>query len=136
VRVSLGLDRKILLTEDQIPKKWYCVLPDLPKPMQPILNPATLEPIDPKMLEAIFPGELLKQEMCGDRFVQIPKEVRDVYRLYRPTPMYRARGLEKALKTPAKIYYKYEGVSPRQPPGEPQAQHGGGPGLLQHEGWH
>ena len=64
------------------------------------------------MLEAIFPGELLKQEMCGDRFVQIPEEVRDVYRLYRPTPMYRARGLEKALKTPAKIYYKYEGVSP------------------------
>jgi tryptophan synthase beta chain len=76
------------------------------------LNPATLEPIDPKMLEALFPGELLKQEMCGDRFVQIPEEVRDVYRLYRPTPMYRARGLEKALKTPAKIYYKYEGVSP------------------------
>ena len=64
------------------------------------------------MLEALFPGELLKQEMCGDRFVQIPEEVRDVYRLYRPTPMYRARGLEKALKTPAKIYYKYEGVSP------------------------
>ncbi len=64
------------------------------------------------MLEALFPVELLKQEMCGDRFVQIPEEVRDIYRLWRPTPMYRARGLEKALKTPAKIYYKYEGVSP------------------------
>jgi tryptophan synthase beta chain len=64
------------------------------------------------MLEAIFPGELLKQEMCGDRYVQIPEEIRDVYRLWRPTPMYRARGLEEALKTPAKIYYKYEGVSP------------------------
>ena len=110
--VSLGLERKILLTEDQIPKKWYCVLPDLPKPLQPILNPETLEPIDPKMLEAIFAKELLKQEMSGERFVQIPEEIRDVYRLWRPTPMYRARNLEKALKTPAKIYYKYEGVSP------------------------
>ncbi|UCD46093.1 MAG: TrpB-like pyridoxal phosphate-dependent enzyme [Candidatus Bathyarchaeota archaeon] len=106
------MDRKILLTEDQIPKKWYCILPDLPRPLQPILNPGTLEPVDPKMLEAIFPKELLKQEMSGERFVQIPEEIRDVYRLYRPTPMYRARGLEKALKTPAKIYYKYEGVSP------------------------
>ena len=65
--VSLGLDRKILLTEDHIPKKWYCVLPDLPKPLQPILNPETLEPVDPKMLEAIFPMELLKQVMSAFR---------------------------------------------------------------------
>jgi tryptophan synthase beta chain len=68
--------------------------------------------VDPRALEALFPKELLKQEMSGERFVQIPEEIRDVYRLYRPTPMYRARGLEKALKTPARIYYKYEGTSP------------------------
>ena len=80
--------------------------------MKPLLDPKTLEPVDPKMLEAIFPRELLKQEMSMDRFIEIPEEIRDVYRLWRPTPMYRAFGLEKALKTPAKIYYKYEGVSP------------------------
>ena len=111
-RVSLGLDKKILLDEDRIPKKWYCINPDLPAPMKPLLDPLTLEPVDPKMLEAIFPRELLKQEMSMERFIEIPEEVRDVYRLWRPTPMYRAYGLEKALKTPAKIYYKNEGVSP------------------------
>lgn len=110
--MSIGRNRKILLTEDQIPKKWYCVLPDLPVPLKPILNPATLEPITPEMLEPLFPKELIRQEVSQDRYVQIPEEVRDIYRLYRPTPMFRARGLEKALKTPAKIYYKYEGVSP------------------------
>jgi len=110
--VSLGLDRKILLTEDRIPKNWYCILPDLPKPLQPLIDPKTREPVDPRMLEAIFPKELIRQEVSGDRFVQIPEEVRDVYRIWRPTPMYRARGLERALKTPAHIYYKYEGVSP------------------------
>jgi len=110
--VSLGLDKKILLDEDRIPKKWYCINPDLPAPMKPLLDPKTLEPVDPKMLEAIFPRELLKQEMSMDRFIEIPEEIRDIYRLWRPTPMYRAYGLEKALKTPAKIYYKYEGVSP------------------------
>jgi len=110
--VSLGLDRKILLEEDQIPKNWYCILPDLPAPLKPILDPATKEPVDPRMLMRLFPKELIMQEVSQERFIQIPEEVRDVYRLYRPTPMYRARGLEKALKTPAKIYYKYEGVSP------------------------
>jgi len=80
--------------------------------MKPLLDPKTLEPVDPKMLEAIFPRELLKQEMSMDRFIEIPEEIRDIYRLWRPTPMFRAYGLEKALKTPAKIYYKYEGVSP------------------------
>jgi tryptophan synthase beta chain len=110
--VSLGLEKKILLDEDRIPKKWYCINPDLPAPMKPLLDPKTLEPVDPKMLEAIFPRELLKQEMSKERFIEIPEEIRDVYRLWRPTPMYRAYGLEKALKTPAKIYYKYEGVSP------------------------
>jgi tryptophan synthase beta chain len=80
--------------------------------MKPLLDPKTLEPVDPKMLEAIFPRELLVQEMSMERFIQIPEEIRDVYRLWRPTPMYRALGLERALKTPARIYYKYEGVSP------------------------
>lgn len=80
--------------------------------MKPLLDPKTLEPVDPKMLEAIFPRELLKQEMSMERYIEIPEEIRDIYRLWRPTPMFRAYGLEKALKTPAKIYYKYEGVSP------------------------
>jgi tryptophan synthase beta chain len=80
--------------------------------MKPLIDPKTLEPVDPKMLEAIFPKELLRQEMSMERYIQIPEEIRDVYRLWRPTPMFRARSLEKALKTPARIYYKYEGVSP------------------------
>jgi predicted alternative tryptophan synthase beta-subunit len=78
--VSLGLDRDILLTEDQTPKKRYCILTDLPKTLQPVLTPETLEPVDSKMLEAVFPGGLLKQEMSGVRFVQIPEEKRDTYR--------------------------------------------------------
>jgi hypothetical protein len=77
--VSLGLDRKILRTENQIPEKWYCILPDRSKPLQPILTPAILEPVDPKMLEGSFPSEFLKQEMCGERFLQIPEEVRNAY---------------------------------------------------------
>ncbi len=77
---------------------------DLPAPLKPILDPASKEPVDPR--------KLLKQEMSSERFIQIPEQVRDVYRLYRPTPMYRARNFEKSLKTPTKIYYKYEGVSP------------------------
>lgn len=80
--------------------------------MSPLLNPQTREPVDPKNLELVFPKELLRQEVSNDRFIRIPEEVRDVYRLWRPTPMYRARRLEEALKTPAKIFYKYEGVSP------------------------
>jgi tryptophan synthase beta chain len=76
------------------------------------LNPGTREPVDPKNLEPIFPKELIKQEVTRERFIRIPEEVRDIYRLWRPTPMFRARRLEEALKTPAKIYYKYEGVSP------------------------
>ncbi len=100
------------MNEDQIPKKWYSILNDLPKPLAPLLNPGTREPVDPKNLEPIFPKELIRQEVTRERFIGIPEEVRDVYRLWRPTPMFRARRLEEALKTPAKIYYKYEGVSP------------------------
>jgi len=103
--------RKILLSEEEIPKQWYCILPDLPKPLPPFIEPETKAPgvgIVPK----IFPKQILAQEMSKDRWIDIPEEVREVYRLWRPTPLFRAIGLEKELKTPARIYYKYEGVSP------------------------
>ncbi|MDI6643149.1 MAG: TrpB-like pyridoxal phosphate-dependent enzyme [Candidatus Hodarchaeaceae archaeon] len=103
---------KFLLAEEEIPKAWYNIQADLPTPLDPPLNPATKEPIGPEALAPIFPMELIKQEVSRERWIPIPEEVRDVYRLWRPTPLYRARRLEKALKTPAKIYYKWEGVSP------------------------
>ncbi|MDI9616182.1 MAG: TrpB-like pyridoxal phosphate-dependent enzyme [Methanothrix sp.] len=103
---------KILLDEEDIPKRWYNVAADMPRPLDPPLNPATHEPLKPEDLEAIFPKALIKQEMSTERWIDIPEEVRDVYRLWRPTPLYRAVRLEKALRTPARIYYKYEGVSP------------------------
>lgn len=103
---------KIILDENEMPKKWYNVLPDFPTPLDPPLDPQTKEPLNPKALELIFPKELIRQEMSDKRYIDIPEEVREVYRLWRPSPLYRAHMLEKALKTPAKIYYKYEGVSP------------------------
>jgi tryptophan synthase beta chain len=102
---------KILLGEGDIPKQWYCILPDLPKPLPPIIDPATKEP-GPGIVPKIFPKAILGQEFSQDRWIDIPEEVRDIYRLWRPTPLFRAVRLEKTLKTPAKIYYKYEGVSP------------------------
>jgi len=103
--------RKVMLDEDDIPKQWYCILPDLPKPLPPTIDPLTRAP-GPGIVPLIFPKEILAQEMSKERWINIPEEVREVYRLWRPTPLYRAIGLEKALKTPARIYYKYEGVSP------------------------
>ncbi|MCD4809183.1 MAG: TrpB-like pyridoxal phosphate-dependent enzyme [Methanosarcinales archaeon] len=103
---------KIILDENELPKQWYNILPDLPTPLEPPLNPATNEPIGPDDLSPIFPMGLIKQEMSQDRFIDIPEEVRDIYRLWRPSPIYRAHRLEAALKTPARIYYKNEGVSP------------------------
>ena len=103
---------KIILDENEMPKKWYNILADLPTPLAPPLNPATNEPIDPTDLAAIFPQELIKQEMSPQQYIDIPEEIRDIYRLWRPSPLYRAHRLEKVLDTPAKIYYKYEGVSP------------------------
>ncbi|MDW7776058.1 MAG: TrpB-like pyridoxal phosphate-dependent enzyme [Methanosarcinales archaeon] len=103
---------KIILDENEIPRSWYNILPDLPTPLEPPLNPGTNEPIGPDDLSPIFPMALIMQEMSQDRFIAIPEEVRDIYRLWRPSPLYRAHRLEAALKTPAKIYYKYEGVSP------------------------
>ncbi|MCJ7631600.1 TrpB-like pyridoxal phosphate-dependent enzyme [Candidatus Bathyarchaeota archaeon] len=102
---------KIILDENELPKQWYCILPDLPRPLPPIIDPVTREP-GPGIVPKIFPKEILGQEFSKDRWIDIPEEVREVYRLWRPTPMFRALKLEKALKTPAKIYYKYEGVSP------------------------
>lgn len=105
-------DIKIKLDEDEVPKKWYNILADFPWPLDPPLNPKTEEPAGPEDLAAVFPMELLKQEMSTDRWIPIPEEVRDIYSLWRPTPMYRARRLEEALGTPAKLYYNWEGVSP------------------------
>ncbi len=103
---------KIILDENEMPKRWYNVLPDLPTPLEPPLDPKTREVMGPEALEPIFPKELIRQEMSSDRYIDIPKEVLEIYRLWRPSPLYRAHQLEKLLKTPAKIYYKYEGVSP------------------------
>ncbi|HEX7575366.1 MAG TPA: TrpB-like pyridoxal phosphate-dependent enzyme [Candidatus Methanoperedens sp.] len=103
---------KILLDENDIPRKWYNILPDMPTPLSPPLNPGTKEPISPKDLSPIFPMELIKQEVSQERFISIPEEVREIYKLWRPSPLYRAHHLEASLKTPAKIFYKYEGVSP------------------------
>ena len=103
---------KIFLDENEMPKKWYNVNADLPKPLDPPLHPVTLKPLGPQDLAPLFPMELIKQEMSPERYIDIPSEVRDIYRLWRPTPLIRARRLEKKLKTPARIYYKWEGVSP------------------------
>ncbi|MCD6248479.1 MAG: TrpB-like pyridoxal phosphate-dependent enzyme [Hadesarchaea archaeon] len=106
------MDRvKFLLDEEEIPKKWYNIQADLPTPLDPPVKPNG-EPVTPEDLSPIFPMGLIKQEVSRERWIRIPEEVLDVYRLWRPTPLYRATRLEKALKTPAKIYYKWEGVSP------------------------
>jgi tryptophan synthase beta chain len=103
---------KFLLDEEQIPRSWYNIAADLPVAPSPYLHPATLGPIGPDDLAPLFPMALIGQEVSAEREIEIPKPVRDAYRLYRPSPLYRAHRLEKALDTPAHIYYKYEGVSP------------------------
>ncbi|MPZ60953.1 MAG: TrpB-like pyridoxal phosphate-dependent enzyme [Propionibacteriales bacterium] len=103
---------KFVLDEDQIPTQWYNVIADLPEPPPPPLHPGTLQPVGPDDLAPLFPQALIGQEVTTERYVDIPGEVLDVYRLWRPSPLYRARRLERALGTPARIYYKYEGVSP------------------------
>jgi len=103
---------KILLPEDELPTRWYNVLHDLPTPPPPVLHPGTGQPIGPDDLAPLFPMDLILQEVSQEQYVDIPGEVLDVYRLWRPSPLYRAHRLEKALDTPARIYYKYEGVSP------------------------
>ena len=103
---------RFLLSENDLPRYWYNVLADSPVPMPPVLHPATKEPVTPDFLSALFPMELILQEISTERYIEIPEEVREAYKLYRPTPLIRARRLEKALGTPAHIYYKYEGASP------------------------
>ena len=110
---SYSKDRvKIVLSEKHMPTHWYNICSDLPTPLAPPLNPGTGEPIGPEDLAPLFPMKLIMQEVSTDKLIEIPDEVRDIYRQWRPSPLYRARRLEKALDTPAKIYYKYEGVSP------------------------
>ena len=106
------MDTKILLTEKEMPQQWYNIQADLPKPLPPVLHPGTGKPIGPQDLAPLFPMELIKQEVSQERWIDIPEEVQDVYKIWRPTPLVRAKRWEKALDTPAKIYYKWEGVSP------------------------
>ena len=103
---------KVLLNENEMPTQWYNIQPDLPQPLPPVLHPGTGKPIGPQDLAPIFPMALIMQEVSQERYIEIPDEVQAIYKLWRPTPLYRAYRLEKALGTPAKIYYKYEGVSP------------------------
>ena len=103
---------KFVLDESQIPAQWYNMIPDLPAPPPPPLHPGTGQPVGPDDLAPLFPMELIGQEVTAEPYVDIPGEVIDVYKLWRPTPLFRARRLEKLLNTPARIYYKYEGVSP------------------------
>ena len=108
----MGETTKYLLDEDRLPKAWYNIVADLPRPPAPPLHPATRQPLQAGDLEPLFPAALIAQEVSAERYIDIPEPVRDVYRLWRPAPLYRARRLEAALDTPARIYYKYEGVSP------------------------
>ena len=108
----MSASKKILLDESELPQNFYNIQADMPNPMLPPLHPGTKKPIGPEDLAAIFPMELIKQEVSKERYIEIPDEVRKIYKMYRPTPLYRATEFEKLLDTPAKIYYKYEGVSP------------------------
>jgi len=110
--VQTMAETKILLPESEIPQRWYNIIPDLPNPPAPPLHPGTHEPVGPEALAPLFPMELIKQEVSGECYIEIPDDVREIYRLWRPSPLIRATRLEQALGTPARIYYKYEGVSP------------------------
>lgn len=103
---------KIILPEDRMPQFWYNVQADMPTPLSPALHPGTKQPLGPEDLAPLFPMGLIAQEVSTERYIEIPPEVRELYKLWRPSPLYRAHGLEKALDTPCRIYYKYEGVSP------------------------
>jgi tryptophan synthase beta chain len=103
---------KYVLDESELPTRWYNVVPDLPVPPPPPLHPGTMQPVGPDDLAPLFPIELIAQEVSGDRFIDIPEPVLDVYKQWRPSPLFRAHRLEQCLGTPARIYYKYEGVSP------------------------
>jgi tryptophan synthase beta chain len=104
--------KKVVLSESDLPDRWYNIVPDLPEPPAPYLHPGTLQPLGPADLAPIFPQAIIAQEVSQERWIEIPDRVRDIYRTWRPTPLYRAERLERALDTPARIYFKYEGVSP------------------------
>lgn len=104
--------KKFILAENEMPQQWYNILPDLPTPLPPYLHPATHEQLRPEDLAALLPQAVIEQEFSPERWIDIPEQVQDIYRMWRPTPLCRADRLEKALDTPAKIYFKYEGVSP------------------------
>jgi tryptophan synthase beta chain len=106
------MQTKILLPEDRIPKQWYNIIPDMPGPLAPVISPRTMQPVTPDEMLAIFPMALIEQEMSPQRWIDIPDQVREIYKLWRPAPLFRAHRLEQALGTPARIYYKYEGGSP------------------------
>ena len=101
-----------LLDESRLPKAWYNINADMPIPLPPVLHPGTMEPVTPDFLSVLFPMSLILQEVSAERYIEIPEPVREIYKLWRPTPLMRAVRLEKMLDTPAHIYYKYEGVSP------------------------
>src|SRR5690606_25768277 len=103
---------KYLLDESKMPKAWYNLNADMPVPPAPVLHPQTKEPVTPEFLSVLFPMSLIMQEVSTEPYIEIPEPVQEVYKLWRPTPFFRAHRLEKALDTPAHIYYKYEGVSP------------------------
>jgi len=103
---------KYLLPPAEIPKEWYNILADLPKPLPPVIHPLTKKPVTPEDLSPIFPYSLIEQEVSTKRWIKIPEEILEIYSYWRPTPLYRAKRLEEYLDTPARIYYKYEGVSP------------------------
>ncbi len=103
---------KYVLDESRLPRAWYNIQADLPQPLPPVLHPGTRKPVTPDDLAPLFPGAIIEQEVTLEREVEIPEPVREVYRQWRPSPLYRARRLERALQTPARIYYKWEGVSP------------------------
>ena len=108
----MSTPHKYLLDESQLPKAWYNINADMPVPPQPVLHPGTLEPVTPDFLGVLFPMSLILQEISTERWIEIPEPVREIYKLWRPTPLMRAVRLEQALDTPAHIYYKYEGASP------------------------
>ena len=103
---------RFLLSENDLPKFWYNINADSPVPPNPVLHPGTMEPVTPDFLSVLFPMDIILQEISTERYIEIPEEVREIYKLFRPTPLLRARRLEKVLDTPAHIYYKYEGASP------------------------
>ena len=106
------LTKKITLPESEMPLQWYNIVADMKHKPAPLLNPQTRKPLQPSEMEQLFAQELVKQELSTERFVEIPQQVRDLYKIYRPSPLVRASGLEKALDTPAKIFFKNESVSP------------------------